>query len=99
MMHDMKLRQAIKEKHPIEFTYNGKRRVVYPYIYGKNQKKQFALSAYQIEGQASDPLPDWRQFIVDQITDIWVFHEQVFIPDAPEYNPNDKWFSEIIAKI
>lgn len=98
-MHDMKLKQAIKGLHPIEFVYHGKRRVVHPYIYGKNQKQHPLLSAYQVEGSSSGPLPDWRPFLVAEIKDLWVFSEQTFIPDAPGYNPNDKAFLEVYARI
>lgn len=91
--------RAIMGKHPVEFYYDGKLRVVHPYIYGKNQKNQPALRAYQTGGNASGPLPAWRPFIVGKMTDIKIIDSQTFIPNAPRYNSNDEWFSEIITKI
>lgn len=66
---DALLRKAIEEKRLIELVYNEKRRTVEPHDYGV-QNGSIKLLGYQLSGGSSGPLPNWRWFEVDLITDI-----------------------------
>jgi hypothetical protein len=56
------LRDAIANKHVVEFTYGGHRRVAEPHVLGvSNGATQ--LLGYQIGGSSSSGgLPEWRRF-------------------------------------
>jgi predicted DNA-binding transcriptional regulator YafY len=66
---DTLLRKAIEEKRLVELIYNEKRRIVEPHDYGV-QNGSIKLLGYQLSGASSGPLPNWRWFEVDLITDI-----------------------------
>jgi hypothetical protein len=66
---DALLRKAIVEKWLVELVYNEKRRIVEPHDYGV-QNGSIKLLGYQLAGASSGPLPNWRWFEVDLITDI-----------------------------
>jgi predicted DNA-binding transcriptional regulator YafY len=66
---DALVRKAIEEKRLVELVYNEKRRTVEPHDYGV-QNGSIKLLGYQLSGASSGPLPNWRWFEVDLITDI-----------------------------
>ena len=66
---DEVLRTAIMQKHLIEFVYKGLRRIVEPHDYGVH-KGSVKLLGNQLAGASSGPLPAWRWFEIDLITDI-----------------------------
>ena len=66
---DEVLRTAIVQKHLIELVYKGRRRIVEPHDYGVH-KGSVKLLGYQLAGASSGPLPNWRWFEVDLISDI-----------------------------
>jgi len=66
---DKLIREAIGEKHLLQFVYQGKKRVVEPHDYGI-YKGSVKLLAYQVGGSSSGRIPNWRWIEVDQIADI-----------------------------
>jgi hypothetical protein len=66
---DEVLRTAIVQKHLIELVYKGRRRMIEPHDYGVH-KGSVKLLGYQLAGASSGPLPNWRWFEIDLITDI-----------------------------
>jgi len=66
---DEVLRRAIVQKRLIELVYNGRRRIVEPHDYGVH-KGSVKLLGYQLAGASSGPLPNWRWFEIDLVTDI-----------------------------
>ncbi len=96
---DSLIRQAIAGRHPIEFAYDNKKRVANPYIYGKSKLKNLTISAYQTGGESSKKLPGWRPFLLDKMLNLKVLNDRTFVPTDPSYNPDDKFFLEVIAKV
>lgn len=66
---DALLRRAIKEKRLVDLVYKEKRRIVEPHDYGI-RNGSVKLLGYQLSGASSGPLPNWRWFEVDLISDI-----------------------------
>ncbi len=66
---DEVLRTAIMQKHLIELVYKGRRRIVEPHDYGVH-KGSVKLLGYQLAGASSGPLPNWRWFEIDLITEM-----------------------------
>ncbi len=80
------LTAAIEQRKIVEFTYQGHVRRVQPAAYGVgNRKGKETLHAYQVGGTSQrGDLPHWRNFNVEQISDLAVLDE-VFGPNPPGY--------------
>lgn len=71
-IHASNLRVAIKDKVTVSFPYQGRSRVVCPYLLGKTKDDRYVLHALQIGGESSKgPVqqPEWRFFYLDEMTD------------------------------
>lgn len=66
---DRVIRTAIKQKRLLRLRYGGRERIVEPHDYGV-QKGVVRLLAYQVSGESSGRLPNWRWLDVPQISDI-----------------------------
>jgi predicted DNA-binding transcriptional regulator YafY len=66
---DEVLRTAIEHRRLIRLIYQDKERIIEPHDYGI-QNGSAKLLAYQVAGESSGKLPDWRWLQVDQISDI-----------------------------
>jgi len=64
-IHELLLK-AIHEKHVIQFLYQQQLRIAEPHDYGI-QNKRTRLLCYQLRGQRSGPLPNWRWIEVPEI--------------------------------
>jgi hypothetical protein len=64
---DKTIRKAIAHKHLIQFQYDGKKRIAEPHDYGI-KGGVVRLFCYQIGGQSSSPLPNWRLLDVERIS-------------------------------
>ena len=72
---DAVIRMAISNKHLVEFTYHGLRRVAEPHVYGVHRGKQLLL-AYQVGGASSSGgLPNWRRVDLSGISQLRVLDE------------------------
>jgi hypothetical protein len=89
---------AIQQKVIIVFTYEDKLREVEPYVYGINEAGHEVLSAYQVDGESRSKLPDWKTFHVDKMIGLHLTTYPIH-PAGRGYNPNDKLFKTIFAKI
>lgn len=63
------LRTAIQEKRLIRFRYQNKERIAEPHDYGI-QKRVVRLLAYQVSGESSGKLPNWRRIDVEKMPDL-----------------------------
>ncbi len=73
---DALIRQAITEKHLIEFQYHGHHRVAEPHVYGRNNGV-LQLLVYQVRGQSSSGrLPDWRRVDLHEISGLRLLNER-----------------------
>lgn len=71
---DKLLRTAIEQKRVIQFAYKNKPRIVEPHDYGIH-KGEIKLFGYQVGGQSSEPLPNWRWSVVNAISDLRLLSE------------------------
>jgi hypothetical protein len=68
--HNYKVvRQALRSRQPLGFSYRGKPRVACPIVLGYAADGREALSAYQVAGETSTghALPGWRCFYLADI--------------------------------
>ena len=66
---DKLLRAAIQQKRLIQFEYKNKPRIVEPHDYGIHQG-EIKLFGYQVGGRSSEPLPNWRWALLNEISDV-----------------------------
>jgi len=66
------IRQALRRRQQIVFTYHGKPRAACPIVLGYSADGSEALSAYQVAGESSGgrALPGWRCFRLAEIGDL-----------------------------
>lgn len=91
---------AIANEALVEFDYDGKRRVVEAHAIGKSTKDEsIVFRGYQIDGEASRPLPQWTLFSVDKI-EVLKLHE-FGTSRAPRdgYVMGDKQMLPVLAEI
>ncbi|BDC49060.1 hypothetical protein F183_A13760 [Bryobacterales bacterium F-183] len=72
---DALLRRAIAEKRLIEFRYKGKVRVVEPHDYGVHNG-EVKLFGYQVGGESSQKLPNWRWGVVGEMSEVKVLEQK-----------------------
>jgi predicted DNA-binding transcriptional regulator YafY len=65
------IKQAISQKRLIDFSYNNRRRIAEPHILG-TLKGVTQVLTYQLAGESSSQLPDWRRINVDKILDLQI---------------------------
>lgn len=78
---------AIRSHRELVFMYDGRVRLVWPAVHGWHlDTGNELLSAYQVDGSASGPLPAWRQFKVERMRDVRI--EDDAAGQLPsDYNP------------
>lgn len=94
---------AIKNKYEVDITYgdgsNGSRRIQ-PVAYGKSERGNLVLRAYQTQGDSNTDPNGWKFFLLDRIGD-WEPHKDRHFPEPPNggngtFNPNgDEKMSEV----
>ena len=91
--------EAINNKRLLGFVYNGKNRVVEPYMLGVSTKGNDTLSAYQIDGGSNSSKDlSWRQFVINDIERLNLLDE-TFELIREGYNPNTIKYSPIYAAV
>jgi|BioPla2DNA2_1021312.scaffolds.fasta_scaffold11721_6 hypothetical protein len=89
---------AIKKRSQISIVYDGKVRIVDPYLVGINKKGNEALRAYQVGGYSSSGnLPAWRLYLLKNINSVEILDTSFKI--HPQYNPNDKDMVQISCRV
>jgi hypothetical protein len=91
--------QAIREQRLLAFGYKGQPRVVQPYCYGLATTDSELLRAIQVGGASSSGgFGFGKLWTVADMTDVQVSAEK-FVPDDPNYNPNDSAMKRILCRI
>lgn len=91
--------RAIKDRKLLVFDYNDKPRVVAPYCYGISTRKSEILRAIQVRGTSnSGKLGLGKLWSLDQMVGVRV-SDETFVPDDPNYNPNDSAMTRIVCRI
>ncbi len=89
---------AIKKRSQISIVYDGKVRIVDPYLVGINKKGNEALRAYQVGGYSeSGGLPAWRLFVLSAISNVEILDASFEI--HPLYNPYDENMVQISCRV
>ncbi len=88
---DWLLRDAIRNKHLIEFVYQGLKRVAEPHDYGiQNGVKKLLM--YQVRGESkSSRLPDWRMVAIDSMQRVRILDESFPGGRPTPYGEHKKW--------
>ena len=87
--------EAIRSRRLLQFQYHGKLRVVAPYCHGVSTRGTEVLRAIQVRGASnSGPSRMGKLWAVGEMLDLHLLDEP-FVPNDPNYNPNDSAMSEI----
>jgi len=78
---NLQLWKAIEQRRLIKFRYLDKERIAEPHDYGV-QDGTPRLFAFQLAGESSHKLPDWRLMDVDKISNLQVLNK-IFLGGRP----------------
>ena len=94
-----KIFDAISDMKLIEFSYNGKYRIVEPHAYGISKAGNDVLRAFQIKGGSiSDQNTGWKIFQVDDMTNINI-SEEIFDGPHSGYKKGDSAMVKIYTEL
>ncbi len=90
-----KICQSIKTKKRLLINYkNTGKRIIEPHIFGRDEKGEMKLRAYQREGYSESGEPEgWKLFIVDYINQMSELKENFLV--RPDYNPEDPTITDV----
>ncbi|HZT03619.1 MAG TPA: hypothetical protein VFA39_15270 [Steroidobacteraceae bacterium] len=91
--------EAIRKRALLEFEYHGGHRIVAPYCHGISARGIEVLRAVQVRGFSSSAGYGFGKLWA--IRDIWDLQilDETFIPDDPDYNPNDRGMKQIHCRV
>jgi hypothetical protein len=89
--------EAIRKRSLLAFVYRGKARVVAPYCHGFKKNTE-VLRAIQVRGVTSSGFGFGKLWHVANVSDLRILDE-AFIPDDPNYNPNDSAMDRIHCRV
>jgi len=79
------LKQALKEKRVVTFTYHGHSRMAEPHALGEGTEDKPVLLAWQTAGGSqTEPPPGWRVFLLAEITGL-TLSEKTFAKPRADY--------------
>jgi len=94
---DELIRTAIREKRLIQVVYKSKRRIVEPHDYGV-RKGLVKLLSYQVGGDSSGPIPNWRWMEADFISDILLLDRR-FRGGRPTPSGNHHQWDQLFLRV
>ena len=89
------IRQAIEARQRLSFTYKSDRRLVEPYILGRDDAGKLILSAVQTQGGSGK---GFRTFEIDGLSLVTLAEGRPFAV-SPDYNPRDRLFQHVISQV
>jgi len=91
--------EAIRTRTVLEFDYEAYHRAVHPYCHGATAKGHEVLRAVQVEGKSrSGGFGYGKLWTVAQMKNVRLTGRG-FVPDDPDYNPNDTAMVEIHCRV
>jgi hypothetical protein len=91
--------QAIEGRKLLAFTYEGHARVVTPYCHGFTRADDEVLRAVQVRGSSrSGNFGTGKLWTVSKMRLVRTLDE-AFVPDDPDYEPNDSAMARIHCRI
>ncbi|PYP90571.1 MAG: hypothetical protein DMG65_11325 [Candidatus Angelobacter sp. Gp1-AA117] len=94
---DKLIRRAIAEKRLVRFIYQDKERVAEPHDYGQ-MKGTDRLFCYQVRGQSTGRLPNWRLVDISGISGLEVLEETFPGSRGADYDQHLNW-NKIYARV
>lgn len=95
---DQEIKNAIRNKRLIGFSYHGLHRVAEPHVYGVHDGKVQLLS-YQVAGDSSSGgLPNWRRVELEEVTSLTVLEDR-FPGRRPNPSGKHSEFDTVIAVV
>jgi addiction module HigA family antidote len=94
---DILLREAIRHRHLVQFTYQGALRIAEPHDYGVS-RGHIRLLVFQIRGRSQGRLPGWRMIDVAEIEDLTVLDE-AFRGSRGEPGKMHKQWDELFCRV
>jgi predicted DNA-binding transcriptional regulator YafY len=93
------LREALRTRSVVTFTYKGQARTVEPHALGKANDDKPALLAWQTSGGSNtEPPPGWRVFIVAEIAGLKVT-EKKFEKPRDDYSAKARGLKSVEAEV
>lgn len=90
--------EAIKNRRQVKMKYEGRERLVDPYLIGTTTAGNEVLRAYQVGGYSErGGLPAWRLFTLRGISGVEILDTSFGI--HPLYNPYDKAMVQISCRV
>lgn len=96
------LTAALVGKHPVQFVYDEKIRVVEVHAIGASTKDEATVvRGYQIDGESSRPVPCWALFRLEGISDIIILDDRESgAPRIAEgYKSGDKQMNPVYVQL
>jgi hypothetical protein len=91
--------EAIRTRTLLEFSYHGRLRVVAPYCHGVSTRGADSLRAIQVRGSsASGRLASGKLWSIADMVNLRSLDE-TFVPDDPNYNPDDSAMKTIHCRV
>jgi hypothetical protein len=91
--------EAIRGRSLLEFEYEGRHRVVAPYCHGISGRGVEVLRAVQVGGSSrSGGFGFGKLWAVGKMTGVRLAPES-FLPDDPDYNPDDSGMKQIHCRV
>jgi hypothetical protein len=91
--------EGIRTKKLLAFSYEGRARVVAPYCHGFTRASDEVLRAVQVRGSSrSGHFAGGKLWTVSKMRLVRTLEEE-FMPDDPDYEPNDSAMARIHCRI
>ncbi len=94
---DTAIRRAIERRRLIQFVYKTKQRIVEPHDYGIKDGVA-KLFTFQVGGQSSEKLPNWRWVDVGGISDLQILEKAFPGGRGSTSRKHHKW-DQIFARV
>jgi hypothetical protein len=96
---DERICRAIRKRVLLQFTYDDNPRVVAPYCHGTSKTGAEVVRAIQVGGRSPSGYgTSGKLWIVAKMTNVRIL-KKTFIPDDPNYNPDDSAMREIHCRV
>lgn len=89
---------ALRVHRQLAFIYDGQLRIAEAHSLGITKDGNLALRAFQTAGESSQPLPGWRMFRLDKMTEAYAMSTP---SEAPRegFVPNDRHLKHVLLEI
>lgn len=97
------VQQSIANRQPLAAVYNNRRRLLCPYLLGRNKLGELRALCYQIGGESGGGLrrrgseENWRCVNVEKLVEVELANEPWFTP--PNYSPHQTCIETVEAAV